>query len=178
MPAIRKDEEDEERATSSEVSSFSEEFASSSSGISGACTDSGSGTDTGQQPQHPEYVWRLSDELRELARTELGETDAVRSARLSRMRAYVASRPHLRETCRTDDAFLLRFLRCQKFDLDRSCQLLEQYLLLREKHPGWFKQLDPEDEMVAELVRAKEYSAFSECTFARSELFRVTPASR
>ena len=45
--------------------------------------------------------------------------------------------------CRTDDAFLLRFLRARKFDYDRAYQLLINYFTVRDEHKELFKDLRP-----------------------------------
>ena len=77
----------------------------------------------------------------------------TRASGLTKLRAYISEQPHLRGSCRTDNVFLLRFLRAQKFNVDKSAALLEQYLLMREKHPLWFKNLgDVESDAVSELM--------------------------
>ena len=79
----------------------------------------------------------------------------TRSSGLTNLRAYISRQPHLRATCRTDNVFLLRFLRAKKFSVDGAAALLEQYLLMREKHPHWFKNLGEVEEgdgAVAELI--------------------------
>jgi CRAL/TRIO, N-terminal domain len=44
-------------------------------------------------------------------------------------------------TARTDDAFLLRFLRARKFDYDRSYTLLVNYYTIRAQNPEVFSGL-------------------------------------
>jgi len=63
----------------------------------------------------------MSEELAELAREELGETEETRSAGLAHLRAYLSARSHLSRV-RTDDVFLLRFLRAQKFNADKAAK--------------------------------------------------------
>ncbi len=48
---------------------------------------------------------------------------------------------------------VLRFLRSQKFDVDRSMSVLLGYLRMRCENPDWFMDTDPAEPMVAELVK-------------------------
>merc|ERR1719430_2355081 len=93
----------------------------------------------------------LSCELERLAMEELGETEQVRGEGLSKMRSWIQSQTHL-ECCRTDDNFLLRFLRMQKHRAERSCTVLEKYLAMRGEHPHYFRRLDIRSSAVNELV--------------------------
>jgi hypothetical protein len=53
----------------------------------------------------------------------------------------------------TNDFFLLRFLRAQKFDLQKATKMLEKYLILRADNPDWFLNLDPaSDSNLNELL--------------------------
>ncbi|XP_067119761.1 alpha-tocopherol transfer protein-like [Centruroides vittatus] len=45
--------------------------------------------------------------------------------------------------CKTDDIFLLSFLRARKFDRERALTLLKNYCLTRKKYPIVFKNLKP-----------------------------------
>lgn len=68
------------------------------------------------------------------------------------MRKRIAEWPELTK-CPTDSVFLLRFLRSQKFDVDKSMKVLERFIQMRDENPDWFKKLDPTDPHIAELVR-------------------------
>lgn len=129
--------------------------STSSSGIVTDCSSNNDDDDNSRSSSSADddYVWTMSEELREFATMELGETDETRASGLTKLRAYISEQPHLRGSCRTDNVFLLRFLRAQKFNVDKSAALLEQYLLMREKHPLWFKNLgDVESDAVSELM--------------------------
>jgi hypothetical protein len=45
-----------------------------------------------------------------------------------------------------DDKFLLQFLRTKKFDLEKSKELFEKYLLLKSEFPKWFEYSNAEAE--------------------------------
>lgn len=54
---------------------------------------------------------------------ELGETPEVVAASLKQMRRFIYAERD-REFTRTDDAFLLRFLRAKKFDVDKASKMV------------------------------------------------------
>jgi hypothetical protein len=90
-----------------------------------------------------EYLWRLSDELKEIAEKELNETDEIRKDALKEMRDWIMENPRI-EKCRMDSKFLLRFLRFKKYDMNKVKEAFERYLLFREGAYGhdWFSNLD------------------------------------
>ena len=76
----------------------------------------------------------------------------TRESCLLELRQWISSRPDLSK-CRKDSKFLLRFLRAQKFNVEKTCKVLEKYLAMRVQNPHWFTKLDPENEKIQELVR-------------------------
>lgn len=103
-----------------------------------------------KQDQNDEYVWTLSEELAELAQKELGEEPTIRETCLTKMRSWVKRQPRLAH-CRTDNVFLLRFLRARKFNLEKACDNLENYIKMRFSNPDWFTEIDPTIPNVKEL---------------------------
>ncbi|XP_055608777.1 clavesin-1-like [Uranotaenia lowii] len=93
----------------------------------------------------------LTDSERQLAQRELGEDDSIRDQALQNMRDWIARHPNIRK-CRTDPAFLLRFLRARKFNLPNACEMLERYLSMRQVFRIWFENLDPDDKYMKQLV--------------------------
>lgn len=100
-----------------------------------------------------EYCQTLNSDTLQFAAEEIGETDSVREGCVRDMRRWVESQPHF-NNCRTDANFLCRFLRTNKFKLEKSCQMLERYLKMRLAHPKWFQNLDIQDPMVQELIES------------------------
>ncbi|KAK3918728.1 Alpha-tocopherol transfer protein-like [Frankliniella fusca] len=92
----------------------------------------------------------LSEELRAVALEELREDDETREHALAAMREWVEQSAYIIR-CRTDDNFLLRFLRCKKFSLPLAQEAMTRYLLLRQTIPP-FRKLDCEDPVVADLI--------------------------
>jgi len=70
--------------------------------------------ESGIQPKEKEQEDAVRGKLEQLAEEELGETEEVRACTLNEMKHWLQSQPHI-HNCRTDDNFLLRFLRMQKF---------------------------------------------------------------
>jgi len=89
--------------------------------------------------------------LAQVAEEELGETEEVRDCALNEMKLWLQAQPHI-QNCRTDSNFLLRFLRMQKFRVEKSCAVLEKYTLMREENPGYFRGLDIRRPELEELV--------------------------
>lgn len=83
-------------------------------------------------------------ELLEFARKELGENPETRVQVLEDLRDYIYERgeciPH-----RTDDAFLLRFLRARNFIVERAHRLLVNYYRFKENNPAFHKNVRPLD---------------------------------
>ncbi|XP_034254634.1 alpha-tocopherol transfer protein-like [Thrips palmi] len=92
----------------------------------------------------------LSEEGRQIALEELRETEQTRTQALAAMREWVDQNAAIIR-CRTDDNFLLRFLRPKKFSLPIVQEAMTRYLVLRQALPP-FRRLDCEDPAVAALI--------------------------
>lgn len=97
------------------------------------------------------YDDTLSLTLEDNAKEDLGEDEMMKAESLAAVRSWLQSQPHL-QNCRTDQNFLLRFLRMQKYKVEKSCLVLEKYLTMRCSHPKWFQNLDIQDPLLAELI--------------------------
>ncbi|XP_003743555.2 clavesin-2 [Galendromus occidentalis] len=70
------------------------------------------------------------------------ETDeTLKQAMLQEFREWVKLQPHF-VNCRTDDSFLLRFLRTRKYCLQSAQDTLDRYLTVRTHYPVFFKNPD------------------------------------
>ncbi|KAL9699674.1 hypothetical protein quinque_003115 [Culex quinquefasciatus] len=103
--------------------------------------------DTGSLYEFP----GLPNCLDRIARAELREDDQLRKQSLEQMREWIAKNPRIKN-CRTDDAFLLRFLRTKKFSVVRACETLQKYLTMRQTYPKWCRKLDPQDPEISALL--------------------------
>ncbi|XP_059618252.1 clavesin-2-like [Phlebotomus argentipes] len=69
------------------------------------------------------------------------DDENLRAQALNQFREWISKHPQIRK-CRTDDQFLLRFLRARKFCVTEACQLLVNYLSRRKMLPSIFENLD------------------------------------
>lgn len=76
------------------------------------------------------------------AQKEINEQMDTRSLDVQVLREKIKLRPDILFT-RTDDEFLIRFLRSRKYDKDKAFQLLVNYNQFRRKHISFFKSLNP-----------------------------------
>ncbi|XP_023933640.1 alpha-tocopherol transfer protein-like isoform X2 [Lingula anatina] len=103
------------------------------------------------------YQCTLDDEALETAKRELNEDPIERASQIETLRNWVKQQPHLR--ARTDDNFLLSFLRPSKFSQLRAQEKLDNYYTMRSVPdkgvPEWFENLDPADPKLIELLEMK-----------------------
>jgi len=96
-------------------------------------------------------VRTLSIELSKKAEDELGESSERIAQCLEAIRAWLAKSPHIK--ARTDDQFLLAFIRGCKFSLERVKEKLDLYYSLRNAIPEIYKNRHPKLAYVQELMR-------------------------
>lgn len=100
-----------------------------------------------------DYGCALNEDARTIARVELREDDAIREQALDQFRHWIQKHPAIKR-CRTDAAFLLRFLRTKKFSVPMAEEMLERYLTIRQLYPNWFQNLDIEDPDIEAIIDA------------------------
>ncbi|KAH9372938.1 hypothetical protein HPB48_019265 [Haemaphysalis longicornis] len=86
-------------------------------------------------------VGSMSKELEEVARLELGETPEVKQQALKRLRELLSGEPLLKWP--SDDAFLVKFLRARKYNVERACDTIKKYFTCRRENPDIFEGLTP-----------------------------------
>ncbi|XP_070539581.1 alpha-tocopherol transfer protein-like [Ptychodera flava] len=87
------------------------------------------------------YKCTLSETSLEKAKRELNEDPATRQQKLNELRDLFKNRPDI--NFRLDDAFLLRFLRNKKFDVDRTLKALIHYYKVRRDYREIFDNYKP-----------------------------------
>ncbi|XP_023213637.1 clavesin-2-like [Centruroides sculpturatus] len=75
--------------------------------------------------------------------------------------------------CRTDDIFLLSFLRARKFDREKALKLLKNYYSTRKKYPNVFKNLRP-----SALEEFLQMNIFSSTRFDNDKVLGIALTSR
>ncbi|XP_014206648.1 clavesin-2-like [Copidosoma floridanum] len=98
------------------------------------------------------YECTLSEETQEMAKKELREDKNSRDQALEQIRSWIKLNPRI-ENCRMDGKFLLKFLRCKKFNVPMSQEAIERYLLLRQVYHPAFHKLDITEPNMDELLR-------------------------
>lgn len=83
----------------------------------------------------------MSDAVQKIARKELREDKSARDQCTQQMREWLKKTDDV-ENVRTDDAFLLRFLRAKKFSVPMAQQVLLKYLNIRKVFPDMAANLD------------------------------------
>lgn len=78
----------------------------------------------------------LATKLQEIAHCELNETPESKRTGISQLRQLISKDESL--CCPTEDAFLIKFLRCRKYDVDRAFQTIKNYFQARKEKPEWF----------------------------------------
>ncbi|KPJ11749.1 Clavesin-2 [Papilio machaon] len=93
----------------------------------------------------------LSAELAEKACLELNEDPSRVSDAIQHMKDWLVKQPHLR--ARTDDQWLLAFLRGCKFSLERTKEKIDLYYAVRNTAPEFYriKHTDPRFNEILEL---------------------------
>ncbi|KAB0797273.1 hypothetical protein PPYR_08267 [Photinus pyralis] len=93
----------------------------------------------------------LSNELQKKAEEELHENSSRVPEDLEYIREWIKMQPHL--TSRTDDQFLLSFLRGCKFSLHRTQEKLDYYYTVKTIATEFFTRRDPFDQEIQEVLR-------------------------
>lgn len=92
----------------------------------------------------------LTKELQEIARYELNEVTERVPQDLKDFKEWIAKQPHLKP--RTDDQFLISFLRGCKYSLEKAKIKIDKYYTLKTKYPDFYTITNVLDPKVKELV--------------------------
>uniref|UniRef100_A0A3Q2PC91 Clavesin-1-like n=2 Tax=Fundulus heteroclitus TaxID=8078 RepID=A0A3Q2PC91_FUNHE len=89
----------------------------------------------------------LSSETTEKARLELNENPDTLHQDIQQVRDMIVTRPDI-GFLRTDDEFILRFLRARKFDHMETFRLLAQYFQFRQQNLDMFQSFKVDDPSI------------------------------
>ncbi|EDV97109.1 alpha-tocopherol transfer protein [Drosophila grimshawi] len=93
----------------------------------------------------------LSASLQRTAIEELNEVPDRLDADIATLRTWIKQQPHLRS--RSDDQFLVAFLRGCKFSLEKAKAKLDKYYTLRTLYPEFYTISDVDSKRTHELLR-------------------------
>ncbi|KAM0729321.1 Retinol-binding protein pinta [Formica fusca] len=94
-------------------------------------------------------IHNLTVEQKEYAAKVLNETDENRENAIAEIKRWIQE-SDLRS--RTDDFFILRFLRTCKFNIENTKKRLQNFQKLRANHPEWYANIDPLHPKLQELL--------------------------
>lgn len=106
-----------------------------------------------QKQQLQQQQLQLSEAVQKIARKELREDRLAREQCTQQMRDWLAKNKDV-ENVRTDDNFLLRFLRVKKFSVPMAQQMVLKYLNLRRHFPEMTAQLDCQTETMRQVFES------------------------
>lgn len=86
----------------------------------------------------------LTSDLQQLAIDELGEVPSRIADDLEALKLWIQAEPHIR--ARTDDQFLIQFLRGCKYSLERAKEKIDLFYSLKSKYPSMFGPTDVDDK--------------------------------
>ncbi|XP_073811544.1 retinol-binding protein pinta-like [Musca autumnalis] len=89
--------------------------------------------------------------LQKVAIEELHEDPARVNDDIQALKTWIEQQPHLR--ARTDDQFLLAFLRGCKYSLEKAKSKIDKYYMLRSKFPELFSLRDIDDPKIQEIIK-------------------------
>lgn len=93
----------------------------------------------------------ISAELQAVAKERLNEDPDRIEADLETLKTWIRQQPHLNP--RTDDQFLVGFLRGCKYSLEKTKSKLDKFYTLRTKYPELFSVTDIDDPLLREIHR-------------------------
>lgn len=85
-----------------------------------------------------------------MAEAELNEVPSRIAEDLDVLRTWIAKQPHLR--ARTNDQFLIAFLRGCKFSMERAKEKVDMYYTIRGAIPEFFANRDPTDDTLSYIM--------------------------
>jgi len=93
-----------------------------------------------------------ADEIRQLARDNLNEIPEQRDKDIKYIKKWIKSQPHLKENGKTDDRFILNFLRGCKFSYARTKQKIDTWHTVRTHCPELFDNWNLDDPEIKYLI--------------------------
>lgn len=94
---------------------------------------------------------RLTPQLQSLAVTELDEVTSRIPEDVAHIRKWITQQSHLK--ARTDDQWILNFLRGCKFSLDRTKEKLDNFYTVRSALPEFFAKRDPLSSEIQHILK-------------------------
>ncbi|XP_061393113.1 alpha-tocopherol transfer protein-like [Musca vetustissima] len=97
------------------------------------------------------HIKPLNSILQKIANEELFEVPTRISEDLEALKLWIGQQPHLKS--RTDDQFLIQFLRGCKYSLERAKEKIDRYYTLKTKFPHIMGIYDVDNERFRQITR-------------------------
>lgn len=98
------------------------------------------------------YVFTLGQEIEEYAKDNINETSEIRDKCLSEIKIWLQEEKS-NLNARTEDRYILPFLRGAKFDLEEAKSKIISYYILRRDDVKWFTNRDPSLPELQEIIK-------------------------
>ncbi|XP_029157321.1 retinol-binding protein pinta-like [Nylanderia fulva] len=98
---------------------------------------------------HDNITLKLTSEQKQYAAKVLNESDKNRENAIAEIKYWIQE-SDIR--ARTDDFFILRFLRACKFNIEKTKTKMQNYQMQRAKIPEWYADRDPLQPKMQELL--------------------------
>ena len=109
-------------------------------------------------PEQPD-IRPINEELQKIAKEELNEESPEKIQEfLIAFREWIRKSPYLKG--RTDDQFLVTFLRGCKYSLERAKQKYDMFYTVRTHIPELLKDRDPLIEKISKVIRIDKLFIF------------------
>lgn len=96
-------------------------------------------------------IREISPELQKKAQDELNEVPSRIEEDILALRTWISKQAHLR--ARTDDQFLITYLRGSKYSLERAKEKIDLNFTVRSLMPEMFESRDPTDPITLEIIK-------------------------
>ncbi|KAL8578429.1 hypothetical protein ACOMHN_014928 [Nucella lapillus] len=98
-----------------------------------------------------EFGWGITEPLANRARAELNEIPEERASAIAGVQELMETRPDI-EYLRSDEAFILRFLRARKFKVEEAFRLFARYFEYRQTNKNLFKKFEASESGIKDAL--------------------------
>lgn len=96
-------------------------------------------------------IRKLPQELQLIASHDLGEDTSTLEDIVRILREWIQQQPHLK--ARTDDQFLIAFLRGCKYSIEKAKFKIDRYYSLKTKYPDFYTIRNMRKEKILNLIK-------------------------
>lgn len=98
-----------------------------------------------------ECKYSLDENTQKFVKEVLNETEETREKCIKEIQQWLLENPKI--NARSDPGSILTFLRCCKFNVERTKSRIKNYYLMRSEIPEWFASRNPDLPDIQELIK-------------------------